>query len=203
MAQRARLVAAPDAPDYGWIELSEPRLGPAGGVYRSRSIREGDPGRDFGCVFTLSLNDEESGVELEQVDHYAAEMLGFFEEMARDAAGWKEPKLWLSEFAEVEITAAHRGSDVALGVLMRWPRGPLGPARRRDEDPRYEQERRGVLTVQPEDLEPFAAQMRRLMRRKHGQRWAELERERERERELERERKRALRRQRRRLDPAE
>ena len=37
--------------------------------------------------------------------------------------------------------------------------------------PWYEQERQGVLTVQPEDLGPFAAQMRALMRREHGKRW--------------------------------
>jgi hypothetical protein len=68
MAQRARLVSAPDAPDYGWIEFSEPREG------RDRSFY---PGRDSACVFTLSLNGGESGVELDQLDPWAADMLGF------------------------------------------------------------------------------------------------------------------------------
>jgi hypothetical protein len=99
-------------------------------------------------------------------------MLGFFEEMARDAAGWSEPKGWFSEFVEVQIIATHRGSDVELRVLMRWEERPGQPHRtQRDADPWYEQERRGVLMVQPEDLGPFAAQMRRLMRREHGHRW--------------------------------
>lgn len=151
MTQLARLVSAPDAYDYGWIQLSEPREGP-------EQWRAGHPGRDFACVFTLSLNDEESEVELDQIDPYAAEMLGFFEEIARDAEGWTEPKLWRSEFSEVHIAATHRGSDVQLEILIRWP-------------PLYERERRGVLIVRPGDLGPFAAQMRGLMHREHGHRF--------------------------------
>jgi len=183
VAQLARLVSAPDAPDYGWIEFSEPRYGSApwrgSRVERFNPLeiatgkrsprRHGNPDRDFACVFTLSSNGEESGIELDQIDPYAADMLGFFEEMARDAAGWNEPKGWFSEFIEVQIIATHRRSDVELRVLMRWEERPGQPHRtKRDEDPWYEQERQGVLTVQPEDLGPFAAQMRRLMRRELG-----------------------------------
>src|SRR5262249_55057006 len=124
VAQSARLVSAPDAPDYGWIEFSEPRYGPA--PWRRRR-GGGNPDRDFACGFTLSLNGEESGVELDQIDPYAADMLGFFEEMARDVAGWDKPKLWFSEFIEVQIIATHRGSEVDLRVLMRWEERPGQP----------------------------------------------------------------------------
>lgn len=86
MTQLARLVSAPDAACYGWIEFSDPRERPG-------RWRAGNP--DFACLFTLSLNEEEAGVELDQIAPYAADMLGFFEEMARDAAGWKEPRFWL------------------------------------------------------------------------------------------------------------
>jgi hypothetical protein len=151
VTQLARLVSAPNADCYGWIEFSEPREGP-------ERWRAGHPGRDFSCVFTLSLNVEESGVELDQIVPYADEMLGFFEELARDADGWTEPKFWRSEFSEVHITATHRGSVVELAILIRFP-------------PLYEQEREGVLRVRPDDLGPFASQMRGLMRREHGYRF--------------------------------
>jgi hypothetical protein len=150
MPQLARLISAPGAP-YGWIEFSNPRHGPD-------RWRAGNPGCDFACTFTLSLNDETSGVELDQIDPYASEMLGFFEEMARDADGWRGQKAWRSEYSVVEIAATHSGPGVELAVLMRWP-------------PLYEQERRGVLTVSPDDLDRFAGQIRGLMRREHGHRF--------------------------------
>jgi hypothetical protein len=55
------------------------------------------------------------------IEVYRADMLGFFEEMAAETAGWKGVKTWGSEFAEMctGVLGTARGSPILAKALTR------------------------------------------------------------------------------------
>jgi hypothetical protein len=132
MSERAAIHSAPASPHVGRIEFSEPRL----------------RRHDFTCRATVVLDGEEWSVGLDMIEPYRAEMMGFFDELAREASGWAGEKAWSSEFAELELGATHDGADaVTFRFRIRWP-------------PRYEEERDGSLVVRAQALDRLAAELR-------------------------------------------
>jgi len=77
-------------------------------------------------------------------------MVGFFDELARDA--WTDVRPWRSEFGEVELQATNLGTGtVALDFSFWWARGGT-----------LDNQRRGQLHVRADSLPEFAAQIRDL-----------------------------------------
>src|SRR2546421_7553558 len=97
-------------------------------------------------------------VELTMIPPYQHDMLGFFEEMARDADGWAGTQSWSSEDSEVEIEARNDGRAVSLQVTMRWP-------------PVWEPQRLGSIAIDPADLRRAAEEMRRFIGVESGERF--------------------------------
>lgn len=120
----------------------------------------------FTCTGLLALDGEEWLVEMEMIEPYRADMLGFFEEIADEAeAGWDGVKSWKSEFAELRVDATNDGRGVTvLHAFIRSTR-PIG-----EED-----EQSGVLVVANRALVRVADEMRRFLRLPHGHRFEGVE----------------------------
>jgi hypothetical protein len=104
--------------------------------------------------FTLAGN--EYSVDLDMIGPYRVDMLGFFEELGREAEGWEGTKEWHSEFDEMTVWATNAGQgSVALDVHIRWP-------------PEYEVEQTGTIHVAADELRRFADRMRGFMRLPEG-----------------------------------
>jgi hypothetical protein len=80
---RAVLRTTPSSPHIGRIEFSNPR-------------RESGY---FVCTGTLESDGEEWSVDIEMIDVYMTDMLGFFSDMARHVRGWWGVMSWESEFS--------------------------------------------------------------------------------------------------------
>jgi hypothetical protein len=80
-------------------------------------------GGDFKCLATVEANSETYEVELEMINPYREDMLGFFEDMSsRHKRGWSGVMTWESEFAEMKLDVRNPdGGEVTVDVLMRWP----------------------------------------------------------------------------------
>lgn len=92
-------------------------------------------------------------IDLDMIDAYLSEMIGFFDEIARP--GWTGPSQWQSKSAELTIEGHDReDTHVALHVRLWWSRG--------DE---LDSERHGQLIVRRDALPRFARQLRELTRR--------------------------------------
>ena len=141
----AALHSAPSSPHVGRIEFSCPR-GAASRGY-------------FACVETLELDGEERSVDVEMIGPYRADMLGFFEELAEQAAGWSGEKPWESESAEMRVTARNSGDGVT--ILEVWIRQP----------PTYEEEHKGILHVRSGELPRFDDRIRAFLRMERGERF--------------------------------
>ena len=117
-------------------------------------------GGDFKCLATVEADRETYEVELEMIHAYRRDMLGYFEEIGKDAhQGWSGEERWQSESSELEISATATGDGhVHLAVQMRWP-------------PNYDDDWRGTLVVTAEALAEFAQRMRELLRMEHGSRF--------------------------------
>jgi hypothetical protein len=143
MSSRAVIFSAPLSAHYGFLEFREPR--------HLRGY--------FTCTATLNLDGDEWSVGLDMIEPYRADMLGFFEELARDAPGWYERKEWESEFDEISVLATPLGDEmVQLDIHIRWP-------------PTYEDEKRGSLLVRADDLSQLANAMRSFLGLREGSRF--------------------------------
>ena len=134
----AALRSAPSSPHVGQIEF--------GATRRAR--------RGWAGTATVEYDGETWAIDLDMIDVYLSEMLGFFDEIA--APDWTGPSQWQSEFAELTIDAQD-GQDalVALDVRLWWSRG--------DE---LDNERYGQLIVRRDVLPQFAHELRELTGRK-------------------------------------
>src|SRR5690242_19319116 len=94
MPPQAAVYSAPDSAHVGWLTFT-------------------DPVTDWtvwGCTVNLALDGEEWSVVLNpMIPPYTFDMVGFFEEIARDRAGWAGAREWESEDSEARITATHEG----------------------------------------------------------------------------------------------
>jgi hypothetical protein len=140
---QATLRSVPSSPTFGYLRFS-------GAGHRG--------GGDFKCLATVEANSETYEVELEMIDPYRRDMLGFFEDMGRHRRGWSGVMSWESEFAEMKLDVRNPdGGDVTVDVLMRWP-------------PSYEDEWSGSLVVNADELPRAAEAMRKLMGAESGSR---------------------------------
>ena len=110
----------------------------------------------------MALDGDEWLVEMEMIEPYRSDMLGFFEEMASEAqTGWRGTRLWESEFSEMRVDATNDGGGLTtLGVLIHWMR-PVG-----EEDERY-----GKLTIASAELTRVAHEMQRFLDLRSGSRF--------------------------------
>jgi hypothetical protein len=133
LTQNAAIYSAQDAELYGFIEFSEPRW----------------KGSAFRCAFTQVVADEQWSVAVWMTEMHAADLVAFFDEIARGTGSWSQPKLWESEDSEVGLSARPGAADgdVVIDVVMRME-PDAGP----QEQP--------SLTVRQEDAE----RMTRLLR---------------------------------------
>ena len=134
----AVLHSAPSSPHVGQIEF--------GATSRAR--------HGWAGTATVEYDGETWAIDLDMIDVYLSEMVGFFDEIA--SPDWTGPSQWQSEFAELTIEAQD-GQDalVALDVRLWWSRG--------DE---LDNEREGQLIVRRNALPQFACQLRELTARK-------------------------------------
>src|SRR3954453_18469752 len=129
----ATLHAAPSSPHAGRIEF-----GP------SSRRRHGWAG-----AITVVYDGQEWAVEVDMIDAYVADMVGFFEQLARRSAASVEP--WRSEFGEIVLTPATVNRDViALRFWLSWGEDELAD------------EPEGELHVPRRALPHFAADIREL-----------------------------------------
>jgi hypothetical protein len=115
----------------------------------------------FTCTVRMVIDGEEwEPINLEMIEPYRADMLGFFEEIARGAArGWNGENRWVSEFSQLHLTALSSGTEtVTMRVYARWK-------------PDYETERRGVMEVSPQAVERLGERMRHFLRMETGHRF--------------------------------
>jgi len=115
----------------------------------------------FTCTVRVVIDDEEwDPIELEMIEPYRADMLGFFEEVARGAArGWDGENRWASEFSQFHLTTLSSGTGtVTMRVYARWKPG-------------YEAERRGVMEVSSDAVEHFGERMGHFLRMEVGHRF--------------------------------
>lgn len=118
-------------------------------------------GGDCKFLATVEFGLDTYEVELEMIHPYRRDMLGFFEEIGRNAhRGWPGNECWRSEFGELRICAASEGggSDVDLKIRMCWP-------------PNYDEAWSGTLVVEAEAVEQFSQRMRDFLRLDHGSRF--------------------------------
>jgi hypothetical protein len=112
----------------------------------------------FSCVATLIENGDESSTDVEMIEPYRYDMLGFFEEMAAEASGWPGTKEWRSEFATLMVAAVNAdGGTVSFEVDARWP-------------PDYEESRHLVLRLPAAELKELATKVRVFVDLPHGER---------------------------------
>jgi hypothetical protein len=132
----AVLHSAPVSPNVGRIEFG-PTLRAKGG---------------WAGPATVAHNGEEWAVELDMIDAYTSDMVGFFEEMAQERRVWGGVKHWSSEYSEITLEAANPGHGVvAISFSLWWSRG----------DP-LDNEREGEPHIRADELPVFAAQIRKL-----------------------------------------
>ena len=117
----------------------------------------------FSCTASVEANGEVWTVDLEMIEPYRADMLGFFEEIARSARrGWEGGTRWESEYSEFHLDAYAKGDgEVALDVYMRWP-------------PTYDEERQTRMMFAVEAVERYGERMRGFLRMERGRRWRRL-----------------------------
>jgi Family of unknown function (DUF6228) len=141
---QATLRSVPSSPTFGVLRFT-------GAAHRG--------GGDFKCLATIEANTDTYEVELDMIDPYRDDMLGFFEDMARHKRGWSGVMSWESEFAEMKLDVRNpEGGDVTFDVSMRWP-------------PNYEDDWSGSLVVNADQLPRFAEAMRKLMGADGGSRF--------------------------------
>lgn len=101
-------------------------------------------------VATVEYDGEIWGVELDMIDAYLSDTVGFFEQIGRP--GWKGPSRWRSEFDELALNAERTDDQlVSLNFRLWWSRG----------DP-LDNERKGQIFVRASDFPDFAASLREL-----------------------------------------
>jgi hypothetical protein len=99
---------------------------------------------------TIEYDGEIWAIDLDMIDVYLSDMVGFFDEIA--TPDWTGPSRWQSEFAELTIEAGGGQDDlVALDIRLWWSRG--------DE---LDNEREGLLIVRRDALPQFAHRLRQL-----------------------------------------
>ena len=132
----AALRSAPGSPNVGRVEF--------GPTARAKGGWAGPA--------TVEYNGEEWAVDLDMIDAYTSDMVGFFEEIARQREGWEGLKRWRSEFSEMTLRASNPGDGLVRITFELWwsKRDPL------DND------REGELEVRADDLPRFATQVREL-----------------------------------------
>jgi Family of unknown function (DUF6228) len=102
-------------------------------------------------------------IELEMIEPYRRDTLGYFEELAAGATtGWEGENTWTSEHRQLSLAATHTGDGaISVRVLARWR-------------PDYETERRGELTMSVEAVKLLAPRMSDFLRLKAAGACADL-----------------------------
>jgi hypothetical protein len=99
---------------------------------------------------TVEYDGETWAIDLDMIDAYLCDMVGFFDEIA--AAKWTGPSSWQSEFSELTIEVRDRRDDlVALDIQLWWSRGA-----------ELDNEREAQLLIRRDALPQFAHQLREL-----------------------------------------
>jgi hypothetical protein len=117
----------------------------------------GSEGRDywFECEVTLSIGTQEWALHLEMIEPYRADMLGFFEQLAKSEGSLLR---WESEYAELHFEASVEEGDSALfETRIWWP-------------PDYERREEMQFRVPTQRLPAFAEQLRGFVRLERGRR---------------------------------
>lgn len=135
----AVLHAAPSSPHVGRIEFGHTR--------RSQ--------RGWAGTATIDYDGDTWAIELEMIEPFLADMIGFFDEIARP--DWSGPTRWESEFQEVALSATGADGLAKLAFRIWWSRA--------DE---LDNEREGELLVSREELPVFAEQLRELTQLKRA-----------------------------------
>lgn len=138
---RTVIFSTETSPHVGRIEFSE-----AMGA-RSRG--------DFKCIATFALDDQEWSAQLDMISAYRADMLGFFEEIGAEAAGWDGVKEWRSEFDEMGVRATNPGEGVVILDVWIDPSGD-------------DWERSGTIHVRAAELPRFAERIGSFLRMPEG-----------------------------------
>jgi uncharacterized protein DUF6228 len=132
----AVLHSAPSSPHVGRIEFGQTRRGSGG----------------WAGTATVAYDGEEWGVELDMIDVYTSDMVGFFEEIARERRGWSGVKRWRSEFEELTLEATNPGHAVIeLTFSLWWSRGDA-----------LDNERQGEVHIRADEVPAFVGQIREL-----------------------------------------
>lgn len=129
----AVLHAVPSSPHAGRIEFGHTR--------RSRGGWAG--------TATIDFDGETWAIDLDMIEPYLADMVGFFEEIARP--DWSGATRWQSEFQELAIEAAAADGLVELAVSVWWSAADG-----------LDNEREGALVVGRDEMAQFAARLREL-----------------------------------------
>jgi len=139
-----RVVVSSEGPGYSALEFHTP-------VFSTDGY--------FSCVATLIEDSEESSTDVEMIEPYRYDMLGFFEEMAAEAAGWVGTKKWQSELATLSVAAVNAdGHTVSFEVGARRP-------------PDLEESLGLVLNLPTVELEELARKLRAFLDLPHGERF--------------------------------
>jgi hypothetical protein len=139
-----RVTLSSEGPGYQALEFHTP-------VFTSHGF--------FSCVATLTEDGDQWSVDVEMIEPYRSDMLGFFEEMAVESSGWPGTKEWRSEFATLRVTAVTGGDgNVSLAVTAWWP-------------PDYEETRQLGLSLPAGELKELATKVRVFLDLPHGERF--------------------------------
>jgi hypothetical protein len=132
----ASLHSASSSPHVGRIEIGPTRRAKGGWAGPVTVVYDGD----------------EWSIELDMIEVYAADMVGFFEEVAHERGSWSGVKSWRSEFDEVELRATNPGNGLVAFRFRLWWAG---------DDP-LDNERAGELHVRADELPVVATRVRQL-----------------------------------------
>jgi hypothetical protein len=137
------LFTSPLSPSAGCIRFSNDKM------RRSR-------GGWFICTAAVEADGETWSTRLDMIDHYRAEMLAFFEDVAEEAsAGWEGELRWDSECGRMQILATASGDG---HVQFR-----VSVSQRHGLD-----EKRAQLTFATEAVERFGKDIRGFLRMTDG-----------------------------------
>jgi Family of unknown function (DUF6228) len=141
---RAILWSAPSAAHTGRIEFANARH------RRGYTVVTG----------IVEMDGDEYAVEIESIDPYLRDMLGFVTDMAANAHGWVGLMSWEAEDAVMRLDARNRGTgEVDVDILIRWP-------------PKLEEEWTGTLQIRADSLPNAATAMRTMSGLERGQRFS-------------------------------
>jgi len=111
------------------------------------------------CTAVARIRYEEHRIALDQITPYVLDMLGFFEELVSDSAGWPGVKSWRSEATEMRVEARFERGFVRFEIAVRWLAVRDGETWR------------GRLRVEHDKLAEFVETLRELLGLERGARF--------------------------------